>query len=186
MTCLAFNRYPRVILAEPVSQPPRLRHSSSSSGPAARWIAPSTPPPPSKVRFAAFTMASTERVVMSATRMSQVAGPIAKVRSGEGIRPSYHTCLAAALRPGRAPLRPLGAGLGGEVDRRALADIVEMLAEEIARRGAPALEQHFEEIEVGAQLALGGQLAEGRVERNPVHVDAPVLARRGAVRQAAL
>jgi len=32
-------------LASPVLQPFRVRHSASSSGPAARWIAPSTPPP---------------------------------------------------------------------------------------------------------------------------------------------
>src|SRR5439155_1689133 len=50
--------YPRVILASPGRQPPRVRHSASSSGPAARWIAPSTPPPPSSVVFAAFTIAS--------------------------------------------------------------------------------------------------------------------------------
>ena len=31
------------------AQPPSVRHSASSSGPAARWIAPSTPPPPSRV-----------------------------------------------------------------------------------------------------------------------------------------
>jgi len=33
--------------------------------PAARWMAPSTPPPPRRVEFAAFTMASTRIVVMS-------------------------------------------------------------------------------------------------------------------------
>ncbi len=42
----------------------------SSSGPAARWMAPSTPPPPSSERFAALTMASTASVVMSATQIS--------------------------------------------------------------------------------------------------------------------
>ena len=35
------------------------RHASSIEGPPRRWIAPSTPPPPSNVAFAAFTMAST-------------------------------------------------------------------------------------------------------------------------------
>src|SRR3954467_14089281 len=52
--------------ASPVGQPPRVRHSCSSSGPAARWMAPSTPPPPSSDWLAALTMASTARVVMSA------------------------------------------------------------------------------------------------------------------------
>src|SRR3954468_1483085 len=86
MACFEGNWYPRVIFAEPVSQPPSVRHSASSSGPAARWIAPSTPTPPSSERFAAFTMASTWRVVMSATRMSQVAEPMEKVKSGLDIQ----------------------------------------------------------------------------------------------------
>ena len=34
-------------LPSPGSQPPRPRHSSRIAGPPARWIAPSTPPPPS-------------------------------------------------------------------------------------------------------------------------------------------
>src|SRR5687767_8849027 len=42
-------------------------HSSSSSGPAARWMAPSTPPPPSSDSLAALTIASTASVVMSAS-----------------------------------------------------------------------------------------------------------------------
>src|SRR5580704_13737586 len=41
------------------------------SGPAARWIAPSTPPPPARWLFAALTMASTLTVVMS-TRWSVI------------------------------------------------------------------------------------------------------------------
>ncbi len=45
--------------ASPVGQPPSARHSSSNSGPAARWIAPSTPPPPSSDVLAALTIAST-------------------------------------------------------------------------------------------------------------------------------
>ena len=59
-----------VIRASPVGQPPIVRHSSSSSGPAARWIAPSTPPPPSSDSFAALTIASTASVVMSAVTTS--------------------------------------------------------------------------------------------------------------------
>src|SRR5262249_6821555 len=39
-------------------------------GPAARWMAPSTPPPPSSVGLAALTMASTSSVVMSASMIS--------------------------------------------------------------------------------------------------------------------
>src|SRR5437016_13118755 len=62
--------YPRVILASPGRQPPRVRHSASSSGPAARWIAPSTPPPPSSLVFVAFTVASTFCLVMSQRTIS--------------------------------------------------------------------------------------------------------------------
>src|SRR5262245_10117957 len=47
-------------------QPPSVRHSRRRSGPAARWIAPSTPPPPSSVELAALTIASTARPVISA------------------------------------------------------------------------------------------------------------------------
>src|ERR1700687_3861412 len=65
MTCPAGKRYPRVSRASPGAQPPSVRHSASSSGPAARWIAPSTPPPPSSEALAALTMASTISRVMS-------------------------------------------------------------------------------------------------------------------------
>src|SRR5436853_307959 len=40
-------------------------HSSSRAGPAARWIAPQTPPPASRDSFAAFTIASTPSLVIS-------------------------------------------------------------------------------------------------------------------------
>src|SRR5690606_29277208 len=50
-------------------QPPRLRHSSSNRGPAARWIAPSTPPPPSSELLAALTIASTASRVISPCRV---------------------------------------------------------------------------------------------------------------------
>src|SRR4051794_30381406 len=66
MTCSAVSLPAPVIFASPVSQPPSERHSSSSSGPAARWIAPSTPPPPRRLEFAALTIASASpSVVMS-------------------------------------------------------------------------------------------------------------------------
>src|SRR3954447_25832226 len=41
------------------------RHSARISGPPRRWIAPSTPPPPSNEELAALTMASTSCAVMS-------------------------------------------------------------------------------------------------------------------------
>jgi len=60
-----------VSLASPVRQPPSVRHSASSSGPAARWMQPSTPPPPSRDSFAALTMASTLIFVMSLRTISR-------------------------------------------------------------------------------------------------------------------
>ena len=60
------GRSPAVVaFASPVAQPPSRRHSSRIVGPPARWIAPSTPPPPSRDSFAAFTIASTSCCVMS-------------------------------------------------------------------------------------------------------------------------
>ena len=56
---------PSVIFAFPVGQPPSLLHASYNSCPAARWIAPSTPPPPASSLFAAFTTASQGILVMS-------------------------------------------------------------------------------------------------------------------------
>src|SRR5207245_6615497 len=70
MMCLTGLSAPApVILASPVGQPPSGRHSSSSSGPPARWIAPSTPPPPMRLELAALTMASTGSRVISPTLM---------------------------------------------------------------------------------------------------------------------
>lgn len=50
-------------------QPPSLEHSSLRAGPAAACIAPSTPPPPSRVLLAAFTMLSTCISVISPRNM---------------------------------------------------------------------------------------------------------------------
>src|SRR5688572_10170069 len=57
-----------------------LRHSSSRPGPAPRWIAPSTPPPPSSVSLAALTMASTARMVMSPSNTCMVIANLQFVR----------------------------------------------------------------------------------------------------------
>src|SRR5436309_10053250 len=77
MTKRAFSRAPPVTTACPVGQPPCLatieRHSSRICGPPARWIAPSTPPPPRREELAALTMASTSwRVISPSTRTSRV------------------------------------------------------------------------------------------------------------------
>jgi hypothetical protein len=72
ITKRAGSAKPGVILASPVGQPPSARQARSRPGPAARWMAPSTPPPPSKLLLAALTMASTDRVVMSASSTSRL------------------------------------------------------------------------------------------------------------------
>ena len=69
MTHRARRLYPFVIFASPVLHPFNVRHSSRSPGPAARWIAPSTPPPPRSELFAALTIASTFCLVMSPSMM---------------------------------------------------------------------------------------------------------------------
>src|SRR3954471_6336443 len=73
ITQRAGRRYPAVALASPGRHPSRPRHSASSSGPAARWMAPSTPPPPRRDSLAALTMASTSSCVMSPSMTSRRA-----------------------------------------------------------------------------------------------------------------
>src|SRR5690349_4654012 len=54
-------------------------------GPPTRWIAPSTPPPPAKAEFAAFTITSARRRVISPITRRNTFSP--KLRF---IRPSHH------------------------------------------------------------------------------------------------
>jgi len=76
MTNRARNSPAPVATASPTASPStwvvrrRARHSSRSAGPAAAWIAPSTPLPPSSDGFAAFTIASTACAVMSPSTAS--------------------------------------------------------------------------------------------------------------------
>src|SRR5262245_15416090 len=65
MTYFALSLKPAVIRASPGGHPPSLRHAASSSGPAASWIAPSTPPPPNNAELAALTMGSALSAVMA-------------------------------------------------------------------------------------------------------------------------
>ena len=66
----AGSRPAAVAFASPVRHPPSRRHSSRMAGPPARWMAPSTPPPPSSDSLAAFTIASTTCSVMSPRTIS--------------------------------------------------------------------------------------------------------------------
>ncbi len=74
MTQRAGRSNPSVATASPTGSPSgsvvarSCRHAASSRGPAAAWIAPSTPPPPSSEELAAFTIASASWVVMSPCR----------------------------------------------------------------------------------------------------------------------
>src|SRR5438552_1275767 len=100
MTWRAFRRPPPVITAWPAGQrpcwPTTVLHSSRICGPPARWIAPSTPPPPRSDGLAALTIASTSWRVMSPwTRTSLV---LPRIRSMTGPK-------AAGRAPGRLPGR---------------------------------------------------------------------------------
>ncbi len=99
--------------ASPAGHSPRtLRmawHSSRIDGPPARWIAPSTPPPPSSVGLAAFTIASTLWRVMS-PRTSSITFPETVFSMGHIIRPIAADGMREALRRAlrrRPPLRRL-------------------------------------------------------------------------------
>src|SRR5689334_14118638 len=68
-----------VATADPGGHFPIRRHSSRIEGPPARWIAPSTPPPPARELFAALTIASAETWVMSPRRNSMEVGIVHRV-----------------------------------------------------------------------------------------------------------
>src|SRR5438874_9495982 len=103
-----------------------------SSGPAARWMAPSTPPPPARDWLAALTIASTARLVMSArssrirpapARSSGVSAPIdaceseARVVAPEAVRGAEREVDAfLAAHIGHVVEVALGIGLV-EIDR---------------------------------------------------------------------
>jgi hypothetical protein len=78
----------------------------------------------------------------------------------------------------RMPLScPLGLYLLRQIDRATHADVIEMSVEEAARCAATAITQHFEEIVVRVELTFRIERLGGVLERDPVHVNAAVLAR---------
>src|SRR6201990_2955781 len=85
MTWRTGSRPAPVIFASPVAQPPSGRHASSSSGPAARWIAPSTPPPPSSDEFAALTIASASASLVMSPRCSVIRPIAGNLRHLDGV-----------------------------------------------------------------------------------------------------
>src|SRR5579872_4080601 len=100
-------------------------------------MAPSTPPPPSNARLAAFTIASTVRVVMSATMISSCAAPI----------PATSSLMPAILS------RVLRLRHGVDVDARPHANVAIVGVEETPRRALAVGAQHIEEIVVGVEAA---------------------------------
>src|SRR5580704_13992391 len=126
-------------------------------------MAPSTPPPPSKLRLAALTTASTASVVMSATQISIRAAPTSAVSSAgtSGIKASLS--------------RPFGLRFGLQIHRAFHADIVEMLVEETAGCTYAADMQHVEEIVVGGELAEGVEMGAEAVEHDTVDINAAIL-----------
>src|SRR6266404_4730441 len=126
MTKRAGSRPPRVSLASPVAQPPSVRHSSRIWGPPARWMAPSTPPPPSSVVLAAFTITSVAWVVMSPRTSSTVAPAQSRRRTlARYHRRPRQAILELRPRPPRAP------------DGR-LRSLLASAAEPVRRGGEPA------------------------------------------------
>src|SRR5437660_1755684 len=149
MMKLAASRPAPVTFASPGSQPPSARHCSSNSAPAARWIAPSTPPPPSSVGFAALTIASASS--------SRVMSPRCSVSVAGAVRSSIARRLAPGLLLDRAlrPRHDLQAALG---DRLAALDRQAVGAFPHARLRA------LDRLELLAQ-ALGEPLVDLRLEQ---------------------
>src|SRR5215468_9389705 len=99
---------------------------------------------------------------------ADVDGSIIVRRSGGGD--------SGALHPANKGSRQFSAALGREIDRAALPNVVEMLAQEGRHGTLAAIAQLQEEVVVGIELRGGGQLREHAVERDAVHVDPTVLA----------
>src|SRR4030095_11842536 len=97
MTYSAGSAPPVVNTASPVGRPFGyivlwiFLHSARICGPPARWIAPSTPPPPIRDEFAAFTIAVTACFVISAT--TTTTRPSKKY--------SWRSCIAIPSRAAR-------------------------------------------------------------------------------------
>src|SRR3984957_4636108 len=72
-------------------------------------------------------------------------------------------------------LRPLRVRLGAQVEGAAAADVGEMRVEEAPCRALAARAQHLEEIVIGRELGLAGELLALAVEHDAVGVDAAIL-----------
>src|SRR6185312_7905819 len=133
-------------------------------------MAPSTPPPPSSERFAAFTMASTSSDVMSVTTMSRTVWPI----SAESA-----VMRASISRAGRS-------GCGLKFQAGAHTDIVVVRVQETARGAAAVGTQHFEEVIIGVEAAGVIQRLRRPRKGNAMNVNPSVLPVTSTARQLAL
>src|SRR5712672_3307298 len=95
-------------------------------------------------------------------------------------------CFASLAMTTEKSSRPLGMGLGAQVEGAARPDIVEMGVEKTPRRALAVEPQHLEEIEIGRHLAVAVEVLAHLVEYDAMRVDAPILPRAGAARQLAL
>src|SRR2546421_6460385 len=87
--------------AAPAGHGAKTRLACTNSGPAARWIAPSTPPPPERALLAAFTITSTASFVMSPSTTDR-RSRISHLWLGKTLQSGGHL---RGLRPGLlAPL----------------------------------------------------------------------------------
>src|SRR5207249_10005149 len=120
MTKRAGSRPPRVSLASPVTQPPSVRHAARISGPPARWMAPSTPPPPSSVVLAAFTIASVACAVMSPRTSSTVAPAHSRRRTLPGYHRGPRQAIVSCVLARRALQATDASSRGGDGMERAV------------------------------------------------------------------
>src|SRR5262245_19078997 len=133
-------------------------------------MAPSTPPPPSSERLAAFTIASTSSVVMSATTMSTAVWPISA--ESTVMCPSV-SCAGRSSR-----------GLKFQGGTRANIVIVRI---QETPCGATAIgAQHFEKIVVSVEPTGGIQSLRRSRKSNAMNVNPPILPGADTARQLAL
>ena len=85
------------------------RHSSRMAGPPARWMAPSTPPPPSRPELAALTIASVVSRVMSPRTSSSACAEVRAAVRHRGVREPMRPGEAEGARKDSGPLRPRAA-----------------------------------------------------------------------------
>ena len=98
----------------------RARHSARISGPPRRWIAPSTPPPPSSEELAALTMASTRCWVMSprTSVISTMTSAYASGPCGVGLRRRTLRSLRQTAFAAWWPDMPCTPGPGGVAEEQ--------------------------------------------------------------------